>query len=319
MSRVVVGARDALHNASAGRSRERFAAGIRRRAASALVNAARAHDLGFGGMRARRHRATIRYSSISVADRTLVEDSTWTAGEGAQMRSARVWSRTTIVTAATVLAGSTAVLATTLSAHAAAGCRVKYTVTSQWQGGFGASVDVTTSAIPLTSWRLTWSFTAGQTVTQLWNGTVSQSGSRSRSPTPSWNGDLGAGASTNVRLRRRLEQRVQPGARQLRAQRCRMHRASPPTAPPTAAITTTRVRHERCRPRRPRRRRPAPGAHRRRCEPGHKPAGTAAVQFTWPGIILRGPVPRHRGRPGAQRLATTTTPSRSTGRPWPPW
>jgi len=35
-------------------------------------------------------------------------------------------------------------------AQAAAGCRVTYAVTNTWQGGFGASVDVTNLGDPIT-------------------------------------------------------------------------------------------------------------------------------------------------------------------------
>src|SRR5262245_11892222 len=58
------------------------------------------------------------------------------------------------VLAATVVTGSV-VVAT--SARAATGCRVAYTVTNQWQGGFGASVTITNLGDPLNGWTLTWS------------------------------------------------------------------------------------------------------------------------------------------------------------------
>ena len=62
------------------------------------------------------------------------------------------------------------------SAQAAAGCRVTYTVTNQWPTGFGASVNIDNLGDPVNGWRLTWSFGAGQTITQLWSGSVTQSG-----------------------------------------------------------------------------------------------------------------------------------------------
>src|SRR5215467_10197524 len=77
--------------------------------------------------------------------------------------------------AAVVLVGTVAV--TTL-ARAAAGCRVAYSVTNQWQGGFGASVTITNLGDPVAGWHLTWAFTAGQVITQLWNGTATQTGSQ---------------------------------------------------------------------------------------------------------------------------------------------
>jgi hypothetical protein len=84
------------------------------------------------------------------------------------------------------------------AAHAATGCRVTYTISSQWSGGFGARVDVVNLGDPITTWQLTWSFTAGQTVTQLWNGTVSQSGADVTVRNASWNGSLGTGQATTV-------------------------------------------------------------------------------------------------------------------------
>ncbi|WP_433717790.1 cellulose binding domain-containing protein [Actinoplanes sp. CA-051413] len=82
-------------------------------------------------------------------------------------------------------------------ASAAAGCQVTYTVTSQWQGGFGASVAVKNLGDPVTAWTLGWSFPSGQTVTQLWNGVVSQSGAAVTVRNAGYNGSLATGASTS--------------------------------------------------------------------------------------------------------------------------
>ncbi|WP_084599889.1 cellulose binding domain-containing protein [Actinoplanes subtropicus] len=108
--------------------------------------------------------------------------------------------RSTIAGAAAVTVAAGLVLTNALAAHAAAGCRVTYTVTSQWQGGFGASVDVTNLGDPLTGWRLTWSFTAGQTISQLWNGTATQSGAQVTVVNAGWNGGIGTGGSVDVGL-----------------------------------------------------------------------------------------------------------------------
>lgn len=80
-----------------------------------------------------------------------------------------------ITAVGSVLAG--AVSAVTLPASAVtAGCTVAYTVQSQWPGGFQANVSITNLGDPLSSWTLTWSYAAGQTVTQAWGATVTQSG-----------------------------------------------------------------------------------------------------------------------------------------------
>ncbi|MGI5161560.1 family 43 glycosylhydrolase [Microbispora sp. CA-102843] len=83
------------------------------------------------------------------------------------------------------------------SARAAAGCRVTYTVTNQWQGGFGADVDVVNLGDPINGWRLTWSFPAGQTISQLWNGDYTQSGAQVTVTNASYNGSIPTGGSAS--------------------------------------------------------------------------------------------------------------------------
>ncbi|MFC7534533.1 cellulose binding domain-containing protein [Actinoplanes sp. GCM10030250] len=85
--------------------------------------------------------------------------------------SRKVLSATAV--AAVAIGGSVAVA---LEASAAAGCRVDYSVTNQWQGGFGAAVSVTNLGDPVNGWTLAFSFADGQSVTQLWNGSFTQSG-----------------------------------------------------------------------------------------------------------------------------------------------
>jgi cellulose 1,4-beta-cellobiosidase len=80
-------------------------------------------------------------------------------------------------------------------ASAAAGCRVTYTVTNQWNPGFGATVSVTNLGDPLSSWTLRWSFTAGQHVDSGWNGTFSQTGAQVTVANAPYNGSLGTGAT----------------------------------------------------------------------------------------------------------------------------
>ncbi|MEU4762367.1 pectate lyase [Actinosynnema sp. NPDC023794] len=95
----------------------------------------------------------------------------------------------TAMAAAMVVAGGQ-------SAYAAVGCRVDYTVTNQWGGGFGANVTITNLGDALSSWSLEWTFTAGQRVDQLWGGEFSQSGSTVTVRNASYNGSLATGAST---------------------------------------------------------------------------------------------------------------------------
>jgi len=77
-------------------------------------------------------------------------------------------------------------------------CKATYTISSQWSGGFGANIAITnTGTTAWSSWTLTFSFANGQTITQLWNGTVSQSGSAVTVTSASYNGSVAAGASAS--------------------------------------------------------------------------------------------------------------------------
>ncbi|MFI5937522.1 cellulose binding domain-containing protein [Actinoplanes sp. NPDC051494] len=99
--------------------------------------------------------------------------------------------------AVSALAAGT-IVGTAGPASAAAGCRVGYATTSQWPGGFGASVAITNLGDPITSWTLTFAFPAGQTVSQLWNGTVTQSGANVTVRNAAWNGALATNATTSL-------------------------------------------------------------------------------------------------------------------------
>ncbi|MFF0720832.1 cellulose binding domain-containing protein [Micromonospora sp. NPDC003816] len=95
---------------------------------------------------------------------------------------------------ATILAAGG--LTTLTASAAAAGCRVDYRVTNQWSGGFGADVTVTNLGDPLTGWTVTWTWPAGQQVSQAWNATVSQSGTQVTARNVDYNATLGTNAST---------------------------------------------------------------------------------------------------------------------------
>ncbi|MGH6656766.1 MAG: cellulose binding domain-containing protein, partial [Actinocrinis sp.] len=74
---------------------------------------------------------------------------------------------------AVALAAGAGMVAVTAGPAGAAtpACAVAYTVGSQWNTGFGASITITNNAAAINGWTLGFSFTAGQTVTQGWNGT----------------------------------------------------------------------------------------------------------------------------------------------------
>jgi mannan endo-1,4-beta-mannosidase len=79
---------------------------------------------------------------------------------------------------------------------ATGGCTAAYSITGQWSGGFQAEVRVTAGGAAIRGWTVTWTFGNGQAVTQAWNATVTSSGSSVTARNVSYNGSLGAAAST---------------------------------------------------------------------------------------------------------------------------
>jgi hypothetical protein len=102
-----------------------------------------------------------------------------------------------VLAAATIgLVAGGAVVAGTAGA-AAAGCRVSYTITNQWQGGFGANVAITNLGDPINGWTLAWTFAGGQSVTQAWNAKVTQNGTAVSAADAGYNGSLATGAGVS--------------------------------------------------------------------------------------------------------------------------
>lgn len=77
----------------------------------------------------------------------------------------------------------------------AGACQVGWT-TNSWNTGFTANVTVkNTSTSPVSGWTLRFSFPSGQTVTQAWSSTVTQSGAQVTVTNAPWNGSIAPGAS----------------------------------------------------------------------------------------------------------------------------
>jgi len=94
------------------------------------------------------------------------------------------------------VSASTTISLTVTAPTAGFACHIGYSITNQWQGGFGASITINnTGTVGISNWTLTWSFANGQTVTQLWNGTVAQNGANVSVTNLSYNGSIPAGTS----------------------------------------------------------------------------------------------------------------------------
>ncbi|BCJ63621.1 cellulose binding domain-containing protein [Polymorphospora rubra] len=76
-------------------------------------------------------------------------------------------------------------------------CAATYQVTNSWPGGFQGEVTVrNTGTSPLTGWVVGWTFPNGQSISQLWSASHTQTGSAVTVRNVAWNGNLAVGAST---------------------------------------------------------------------------------------------------------------------------
>ena len=103
------------------------------------------------------------------------------------------------IIATAVVATAIGAVALAPAANAAAGCRVVYTVQSQWPGAFSANVAITNLGDPLNGWTLRFAFpAAGQSVTQGWAATWTQSGQNVSAASLAWNSALGTNVTVNI-------------------------------------------------------------------------------------------------------------------------
>ncbi|WUH88958.1 GDSL-type esterase/lipase family protein [Streptomyces sp. NBC_00433] len=76
------------------------------------------------------------------------------------------------------------------------GCTATYTTTNSWSGGFQGEVKVTAGSTAVNGWTVRWTLGSGQTITQVWNGTLTTSGSTATVKNATYNGSLAPAAST---------------------------------------------------------------------------------------------------------------------------
>jgi endo-1,4-beta-xylanase len=76
-------------------------------------------------------------------------------------------------------------------------CSATYVTTNSWPGGFQGDVTVRAGNAAINGWTVRWTLASGQTITQLWNGTLAVSGSSVSVKNVSWNGSLSANGTAS--------------------------------------------------------------------------------------------------------------------------
>ncbi|WP_282700762.1 endo-1,4-beta-xylanase [Streptomyces sp. CC219B] len=74
-------------------------------------------------------------------------------------------------------------------------CTATYSVVNQWNTGFTGQVRIACEGASLSSWRVNWSYGAGQRISQAWNADCTQSGTAVRCAHASYNGTVPDGGS----------------------------------------------------------------------------------------------------------------------------
>jgi prepilin-type N-terminal cleavage/methylation domain-containing protein len=100
-------------------------------------------------------------------------------------------------------AGATTSPATTAGATTApplsGACTATVGIDNSWPQGFQASITVrNTGSSTLSPWQLSWTMSAGATLNNGWNATMSQSGTVVTAVAPDWNPALGPGVPVSV-------------------------------------------------------------------------------------------------------------------------
>ncbi|MCC9705294.1 cellulose-binding domain-containing protein [Streptomyces sp. MNU76] len=76
-------------------------------------------------------------------------------------------------------------------------CHVRYQVVNEWPGGFQGTVTVT-STKALDGWHVAWTYAADQRVTQMWDGTFDQEGTKVTATSADYNKTVAAGGTFGV-------------------------------------------------------------------------------------------------------------------------
>ncbi|WP_320779668.1 endo-1,4-beta-xylanase [Streptomyces sp. CRN 30] len=74
-------------------------------------------------------------------------------------------------------------------------CTAAYTVTGQWNTGFTGQVRIACSGAALSSWKVSWTYGAGQRITQSWNAGCTQTGTQVTCSNAAYNGSVPDGGA----------------------------------------------------------------------------------------------------------------------------
>jgi len=112
---------------------------------------------------------------------------TWTSGV--------VWNFFTQFGSTTPPTSPPPTSASPTSTPPAGACSAAYQTVGSWQGGFQGQVTVAAGSSAINGWTVHWTLAGGQSITQVWSGTLATSGSSVSVANASYNGSLPASGS----------------------------------------------------------------------------------------------------------------------------
>ncbi|GLW31793.1 cellulose binding domain-containing protein [Actinoplanes regularis] len=118
---------------------------------------------------------------------------TWTGGE--------IWNFFSQLPSTTPTSPAPSVTPSSTPSGQPGACASTYRVVNSWQGGFQAEVTVSnTGSAATTGWRVSWTLPAGQSISQVWNGSLTTGGGTATVTNATYNGSLAPGAGTTFGL-----------------------------------------------------------------------------------------------------------------------
>jgi hypothetical protein len=79
-------------------------------------------------------------------------------------------------------------------------CTATFRTVNSWSGGYQGEVTVQAGTTALSGWAVRWALGGGQTINQVWGGTLSTGDTAATVRNEAWNGALAANASTTFGL-----------------------------------------------------------------------------------------------------------------------
>jgi cellulase/cellobiase CelA1 len=76
-------------------------------------------------------------------------------------------------------------------------CSATYRTVNSWAGGYQGEMTVQAGSSAINGWTVRWTLNNGQSVGQIWGGTLTTSGSAAAVRNAEWNGSLAATATAS--------------------------------------------------------------------------------------------------------------------------